>query len=64
MIWVVGYCIHTKEWSEGGTSEDYPAPHWEVYRVEAPDRDSARKAARGVRRINKAKERRKETMLK
>lgn len=58
MIWTVGYCANTKEWSEGGTLEDYPAPHWDVYRVEATNRDSARRAAQRVRRITKAKERR------
>jgi hypothetical protein len=57
-IWIVGRNKHTKEWSEGGTLAEYPLEHWEVFQVEASDRDKARKAAQQVRRLRVAKERR------
>lgn len=48
--WIVGRNRHTREWAEGGTSADYPIEHWEVYVVDADDRDAARKAAQAKRR--------------
>jgi hypothetical protein len=58
MLWIVDRNKHTKEWSEGGDGSDYPAEYWEVFHVEAPDRDKARKAAQQVRRLRIAREQR------
>lgn len=45
MLWIVGKNRHTGEWATGGTRADYPAEHWDVYHVEAKNRDQARKVA-------------------
>jgi hypothetical protein len=50
MIWIVGRNKHTKEWSEGDKTEDYPVEHWEVFRVEASDCVVARCLAQQKRR--------------
>lgn len=48
-IWIAAKNRHTGGWSTGGTLDDYPAEHWERFRVPASDRTQAEKLAKALR---------------
>lgn len=48
--WLVAYNLPTKSWSSGGAPADYDREHWDLFQVQATDRDAAERAAKEQRK--------------
>lgn len=52
-LWIVAYNLPTRTWTSGGQREDYDRAHYDVWVVEAADRDQAEQAGRTMRRMQR-----------
>lgn len=47
--WLAAYNLPTGEWTSGGTRDEYPVEHYDVFEMSALDRDHAIRLARQMR---------------